>query len=56
MRSFRMWFVILLIACIVTPYLFGVRPKTRRDWFALAITIAFLMWLLLGLENPFRTR
>ena len=56
LRSYRVWFLILLAACIATPYLLGVRPRSRRDWFALAIAIAFLMWLLLGLENPFRTR
>jgi hypothetical protein len=40
------WFVILTAACFAGPYLLGVRPKTPRDWLYIAITIAFLAWLL----------
>lgn len=54
MRSFWTWFLVLLVASMVAPYALGVRPRTRRDWLALALTIAFLMWLLLGLEVPLR--
>jgi hypothetical protein len=36
----------LLGVCIVGPYLLGVRPRTKADWRALAITIALLMWIL----------
>jgi hypothetical protein len=33
-------------ACIVAPYAFGVRPRTRLDWTLIALTLAFLAWLL----------
>jgi hypothetical protein len=46
MRSAGFWFLILTILCIVTPYLVGVRPETRRQWTLIAITIAFLAWVL----------
>lgn len=46
MRSFSTWFLVLLVASVVAPYVLGVRPRTRRDWLALALIIAFLMWLL----------
>jgi hypothetical protein len=42
------WYVVLLAVCIVAPYVLRVRPKSRRDWIALTITIAFLTWLLAG--------
>jgi hypothetical protein len=42
------WYLLLLAACVVGPYLFGVRPRRRRDWMLLTITIAFLTWLLAG--------
>jgi hypothetical protein len=40
------WFVGLSAACVAGPYLLGVRPQTRRQWLYVAITIAFLAWLL----------
>jgi hypothetical protein len=46
MRSAGTWFVILAGACVAGPYLLGVRPTTRRHWSYLAITIAFLAWVL----------
>jgi hypothetical protein len=55
MRSAGTWFVILLGACIAGPYLLGVRPTARRHWVALAITIAFLVWVL-PLMIPLRSR
>ena len=36
------WFVMLTTICVVGPYVFGVRPRTRRHWTYLALTIAFL--------------
>jgi hypothetical protein len=56
MRSFRTWFFVLLVATMVAPYALGVPPRRRQDWLALAVTIAFLMWVLLGLEIPLRSR
>lgn len=56
MHSFWTWFLVLLVACIAAPYAMGVRPRTQRDWLALALTIAFLMWLLPSLEVPLRSR
>jgi hypothetical protein len=46
MKSAGTWFLILLGVCVVAPYLFGVRPRNRRQWTYLAVTIAFLAWLL----------
>jgi hypothetical protein len=46
-RSHGFWFFLLLVACIAGPYLFGVRPRTRREWTYVAVTIAFLAWVLL---------
>ena len=39
-------FALLAAACIVGPYALGVSPRTRRDWRWIAITIAFLTWVL----------
>jgi len=46
MRSPVTWFVILAGACVAGPYLLGVGPTTRRHWVYLAITLAFLAWVL----------
>ena len=40
------WFVILSTTCIAGPYLLGVPPKTPRERLYIALTIAFLAWLL----------
>lgn len=53
-RDPRVWFLIVLATCIVAPYLLGVRPKTRRDWLLIGITIAFAAWLLLPQAIPVR--
>jgi hypothetical protein len=53
MRSHGSWFLLLLAICIAGPYLLGVRPKTRREWTYIAITIAFVAWILL--MAPLRT-
>ena len=47
MRSPSTWFFLLAGFCLVGPYVLGVRPKTRRDRLSLALTIAFLAWVLL---------
>lgn len=52
LRSFSFWFLIVLMTCLVAPYAFGVPPRSRRDWIALALIIAFLSWLLPGLDFP----
>jgi hypothetical protein len=46
MRSASTWFLILTGACIAAPYVLGVRPRTRRDWVCLTLTLAFLAWIL----------
>jgi hypothetical protein len=46
MRSPVTWFLILLGVTVVGPYLLGVRPRRRRDWLAIAITIAFMAVIL----------
>ncbi|HKB13630.1 MAG TPA: hypothetical protein VKD69_23345 [Vicinamibacterales bacterium] len=39
-------FAVLSSICMAGPYALGVRPKTRGQWLSLAITIAFLAWVL----------
>jgi len=40
------WFVILVAVCVAGPYLFHVRPVTARQRLFVALTIAFLAWIL----------
>jgi hypothetical protein len=47
LKSPTTWFLILTAFCIAAPYLLGVRPRTDRERRFLAITIAFLAWILL---------
>lgn len=54
MKSAGVWFVILTTFCVVGPYVLGVRPKTRRHWTYLALTIAFLA-LMLPLASSLRS-
>jgi uncharacterized membrane protein len=54
-RTFSFWFVVLVATCVVAPYALGVRPKTHRDWVALTLILAFLTWLLPGLDFPMRS-
>lgn len=54
MKSHFVWFVGLLIVCVAGPHLFHVEPKTRRQWQYIAVTIAFLAWLL-ALMAPLRS-
>ena len=56
MRTFSFWFYVLLATCVFGPYVFHRRPRTRRDWLALTIVIAFLIWLLPGLDVPAHSR
>jgi hypothetical protein len=46
LRSAYTWFALLVVWCLAGPYLLGVRPRTRKEWLLIAITIAFLAWLL----------
>jgi hypothetical protein len=46
MRSAGAWFLVLTGICMVGPYVLGVRPKNRRQWVYVAITLAFLVWVL----------
>jgi hypothetical protein len=48
MRSLSAWYLLLVGACVVLPYLLRLQPARRRDWTFLSVTIAFLTWLLLG--------
>jgi uncharacterized membrane protein len=47
MRSPGTWFLILAGVCIVGPYVLGMRPRTQRDRVYVAVTLAFLAWVLL---------
>jgi hypothetical protein len=51
MRTPFSWFVLLVAVCILAPYVFGVRPRRRRDWIVLALAIGFLAWLLAGFSS-----
>ena len=55
MKSPTAWFLILAALCIAGPYILGVRPSARRQWLFVAVTIAFLAWVLL-LMVPLRSR
>jgi hypothetical protein len=46
MKSHATWFVLLAAVCIAAPYLLKVAPRARRQWYYIALTIAFLAWLL----------
>ena len=46
LRSAGTWFVLLSAACIAGPYVLGVAPRTPRDRLYLALTLAFLAWIL----------
>jgi hypothetical protein len=48
------WFLVLTAICVVGPYVLGVRPRTRRHWLCLAVTITFLA-LMLPLMSPLRS-
>ena len=39
-------FLVLVAGSIGAVYALGLQPRTRRQWVYLAITIAFLAWLL----------
>ena len=47
MRSSKTWFLILGAVCVVGPYLLGVGPRSMRERRYIAITLAFLAWVLL---------
>ena len=40
------WFVILAAVCVAGPYVFHVQPLTGRQRLFVALTIAFLAWIL----------
>ena len=46
MSAAELWFVALAGVCVAVPYLLGVQPRTRRQWMAVAVAIAFLAWVL----------
>jgi hypothetical protein len=54
MKSPASWFLLLLAVCIAGPYVFGVRPKTRREWIYIGLTIGFIAWMLI-LMAPLRS-
>jgi hypothetical protein len=46
MKSPSTWFVLLTITCLVGPFAIGARPMTSRERLYVALTIAFLAWVL----------
>jgi hypothetical protein len=45
-RSPEAWFLLLAAASLWGPYLLGVPPRTPRHWRYVALTVAFLAWIL----------
>jgi len=39
-------FLVLVAVSLAGPYVLGVAPRTPRQWLCLALTLAFLAWLL----------
>ena len=48
LRTPLAWYLALVAACMILPYLLRVRPRRQKDWTALAFTLGFLTWLLVG--------
>jgi rhodanese-related sulfurtransferase len=46
MTQATLWFLVIAAVAVAAPYLFGVKPRTRRQWFYVAATLAFLAWIL----------
>lgn len=46
MRSPGTWFLGVVALTVVGIYLSGVRPRTRKQWTMVAVTIALAVWLL----------
>jgi hypothetical protein len=42
----RTWFLLLAAITAVAPYIFGISPRTRRQWLYVVVTLAFLAWIL----------
>jgi len=40
------WFLLITALTIAAPYLLGAKPRTRRQWLYVVVTIAFLAWVL----------
>jgi len=46
MRTPGIWLLVLVILTVVGTYVFRVRPKTRKQWAMVAVTLALAIWLL----------
>jgi hypothetical protein len=46
MRSPGMWFLGVVVLTVAGVYVFGVRPRTRKQWVLVAVTLALAVWLL----------
>ena len=46
LKSSTFWFVVLALASVTGPYVLRVPPRTRRQWRYIAVTVAWLAWLL----------
>ena len=46
MTAAERWFLIIAASTIAALYLFGLKPRTRRQWLSVAIALAFLAWVL----------
>jgi hypothetical protein len=46
MTAAERWFLVIAVLAIATQYVVGVNPRTRRQWLYVAVTLAFLAWVL----------
>jgi hypothetical protein len=46
MTAAQACFLVIAASAVAVPYLLGVKPRTRRQWLYVAITLAFLAWIL----------
>jgi hypothetical protein len=42
--------LLLLVAVIALPYILRASPRSIRDWHWVAAAVAFLLWLLAGVQ------
>jgi hypothetical protein len=46
MTTAERWFLVIAVLAITAQYFLGVNPRTRRQWAYVAVTLAFLAWIL----------
>ena len=46
MTTAERWFLVIAVVAIAAQYFLGVAPRTPRQWLYVAVTLAFLAWIL----------